>query len=61
MNPAAPRWTDVLGEHELTAHGRGFVRRDGHEIALFRIDDAVHAVADSCPHAGASLARGALD
>ncbi|MDM0047382.1 Rieske (2Fe-2S) protein [Variovorax sp. J22R115] len=58
---AAPRWTELLGEQELSERGRGFARRDGHEIALFRIEDTVHAIADGCPHAGASLARGALD
>ncbi|MGO4394292.1 Rieske (2Fe-2S) protein [Variovorax sp. M-6] len=54
-------WTDLLGEHELAERGRCFARRDGHEIALFCIEDTVHAIADSCPHAGASLARGALE
>ncbi|MEJ8859397.1 Rieske 2Fe-2S domain-containing protein [Variovorax robiniae] len=53
-------WTDLLGAHELTEHGRGFARSDGHEIALFCIEHIVHAIADSCPHAGASLAGGAL-
>ncbi|MDM0054021.1 Rieske 2Fe-2S domain-containing protein [Variovorax sp. J22R115] len=57
----AQAWTDLIAEHELTERGRCFARRDGHEIALFRIEDTVHAIADSCPHAGASLARGALD
>ncbi|MDM0068407.1 MULTISPECIES: Rieske (2Fe-2S) protein [unclassified Variovorax] len=57
---AAPRWTDLLGVHELSERGRGFARRNGHEIALFLVEDTVHAIADSCPHAGASLARGAL-
>ncbi|MDM0022377.1 Rieske (2Fe-2S) protein [Variovorax saccharolyticus] len=56
----AQAWTDLLAEHDLTERGRCFARLDGHEIALFRIEDAVHAIADSCPHAGASLARGAL-
>jgi 3-phenylpropionate/trans-cinnamate dioxygenase ferredoxin subunit len=30
-------------------------------IALFRIGDSVHAIDDSCPHQGASLANGRLD
>lgn len=30
-------------------------------IALFRIGNEVHAVEDSCPHQGASLANGRLD
>lgn len=30
-------------------------------IALFRIGEAVHALHDRCPHAGASLSRGYLE
>lgn len=55
------RWTDVLGEHELAEGGRWFARRGGHEVALFRIQGTVHAIADSCPHAGASLVTGQLE
>lgn len=29
-------------------------------VAVFRIADAVHVVADTCPHAGASLSSGFL-
>ena len=39
--------------------GRGVrVELDGHRIALFRMGDEVHAVADRCSHAEASLAEG---
>jgi 3-phenylpropionate/trans-cinnamate dioxygenase ferredoxin subunit len=31
---------------------------DGHRVAVFRIDDAVHAIEDRCSHAEASLAAG---
>ena len=55
------RWIDVLAADQLAAHGRGFVRRDGHEIALFRVKGELHAIADGCPHAGASLVSGHLD
>lgn len=55
------QWTDVLGEQQLADGGRWFARRGGHEIALFRIRGTVHAIADSCPHAGASLATGQLE
>lgn len=30
-------------------------------IAIFHIDNAIHAIADACPHAGASLCEGALE
>ena len=55
------QWTDVLGEQQLADGGRWFARRGGHEIALFRIRGTVHAIADSCPHTGASLATGLLE
>ena len=55
------RWIDLQAADQLPEGGRGFARRDGHEIALFRIRGQIHAVADSCPHAGASLASGHLD
>jgi 3-phenylpropionate/trans-cinnamate dioxygenase ferredoxin component len=57
----AVQWTDVLGEQQLAEGGRWFARRGGHEIALFRIQGTVHAIADSCPHNGASLATGLLE
>ncbi|MBP6777352.1 MAG: Rieske 2Fe-2S domain-containing protein [Piscinibacter sp.] len=48
---------------ELSAlpEGRGRrVCRAGFDLALFRIGDAVYAIEDSCPHAGASLSNGRL-
>jgi 3-phenylpropionate/trans-cinnamate dioxygenase ferredoxin subunit len=33
----------------------------GHNVALFRVDDAVHAIEDSCPHAGSALGSGRLE
>ena len=32
----------------------------GHRIGLFRVDDAIHAVDDTCPHAEASLCDGEI-
>jgi nitrite reductase/ring-hydroxylating ferredoxin subunit len=36
------------------------VRAAGLDLALFRIGDAVYAIDDGCPHAGASLCGGRL-
>ena len=55
--PARPlaRLSDIPLDRGLSvAHGEG-------RIALFRIGDCVHAIADSCPHSGASLANGRLE
>ena len=32
----------------------------GHRVALVRIGDTVHALDDSCPHAGGPLSEGAV-
>ncbi|SAK85707.1 Rieske (2Fe-2S) domain-containing protein [Caballeronia pedi] len=34
---------------------------DGRSVVLFNIDGAIHAIDNSCPHNGASLANGRLD
>lgn len=34
------------------------VCKNGLDLAVFRIGDAVYAIDDSCPHAGASLSSG---
>lgn len=38
--------------------GRKVLTLHGHSIALFASGGAYHAIADSCPHQGASLAGG---
>jgi nitrite reductase/ring-hydroxylating ferredoxin subunit len=37
------------------------VEVDGRAIALFRVAGAIHAVEDTCLHAGGPLSEGALD
>ena len=42
--------------------GIGFrVEVGGHAIAVFRVDDGVRAIGDSCPHLGASLSEGMVN
>ena len=53
-------WIDVA-EAELPEGARRLIHREGHEIALFRIEGVMYAIEDSCPHAGGSLVLGALD
>jgi 3-phenylpropionate/trans-cinnamate dioxygenase ferredoxin component len=54
-------WRPVAALAELPAGGRKRVRLDGHSLLLFNLAGAVHAIADSCPHAGAWLGSGKLD
>ena len=46
---------------ELAAGQRKLVFVDGRSIVLFNIAGEIHAVDNSCPHNGASLASGALE
>ena len=44
----------------LDPGGRAVVTVDGREIALFRVDGAVHALENACPHEGNPLVEGDL-
>jgi nitrite reductase/ring-hydroxylating ferredoxin subunit len=44
----------------LDAEGRTVIEEDGEEIAVFLVDDKVHAFANTCPHEGNPLVEGEL-
>ena len=44
----------------LEPDGRALVEHEGQEIAVFRVDGNVYAVANSCPHEGNPLIEGDL-
>ena len=46
---------------ELPPGGRKLAFAGGRSIVLFNIEGTVHAIENSCPHNGASLASGQLD
>ena len=49
----------ALSPDMLPAPGQSrLLLREGLSIALFNVDQQLHALHDSCPHAGASLAGG---
>lgn len=51
-------WVSIAPVSDLPS-GRGVkVDVEGHAVALFRIENDVYAVADTCSHAEASLAEG---
>lgn len=58
---AMSEWIDAMAAEEVSDGARRLLRADGHEIALFCVGERVHAIADSCPHQGASLVTGKLD
>lgn len=51
----------VASANELGAGQRKLVFVDGRSIVLFNVEGRLHAVDNSCPHNGASLAGGRLD
>ncbi len=55
------RWTQVAALSDLPPGSRKLVRTEGNSLLLFNLDGVVHAIADSCPHAGAWLGSGKLD
>jgi 3-phenylpropionate/trans-cinnamate dioxygenase ferredoxin subunit len=46
---------------ELSPGQRKLVFVDGESVVLFNIDGTIHAIENSCPHSGASLASGKLE
>src|SRR5215470_12472270 len=53
-------FVDVAAVTEIPAQRGRTVRVMGRGIALFKVGDSIHAIDDSCPHAGSSLAGGQL-
>jgi nitrite reductase/ring-hydroxylating ferredoxin subunit len=43
---------------QLETDGRTLVQHDGHAIALFRVNDEIHAIENTCPHEGNPLVEG---
>jgi len=53
-------WVEIAPISNLP-EGRGVKAEvEGHVVALFRIEEDVYAVADTCSHAEASLAEGEI-
>lgn len=50
----------VPAEQQPAAGQRALLDLDGHGIALFNLEGTFYAIADSCPHQGASLCAGQL-
>ena len=52
------RFVPVIAAAEIPADRGRLVFAEGMTIVLFKLDGAIHALDDSCPHAGSSLAAG---
>lgn len=58
MSALADTWVEVGRVEDVPLLEGRRVTIDGHRIAVFRTDDAVHALAADCPHAGGPLQDG---
>lgn len=55
------QWHAVAPASALEPSGKAWVRAGGLAIAVFRQGERLFALADSCPHSGASLCGGLLE
>ncbi len=51
-------WTTICDLDELQNRVGKPVDIDGYQLAVFKVDDAVHVIDRICPHAGADLSAG---
>jgi naphthalene 1,2-dioxygenase system ferredoxin subunit len=54
-------WIDVAAEAELFEGAGIAVTPEGHDIALFKLDDGVYAINNDCSHGNAKLCEGLMD
>jgi 3-phenylpropionate/trans-cinnamate dioxygenase ferredoxin component len=59
--PAMLRFVRVVSAAEIPSDRGRPVFVDGKVVVLFKVDGAIHALDDSCPHAGSSLSGGKLE
>jgi nitrite reductase/ring-hydroxylating ferredoxin subunit len=56
-----PDFIEAAQLDQMAPGTRRVVTVAGKDVALFNVDGNIHAMADTCPHAGASLAAGKID
>ncbi len=54
-------WTDVAAEADLFEGAGIAVGLDGHDIAVFKLEDGVYAIDNLCSHGNAKLCDGFVD
>jgi len=50
----------VAKPEEILEGSGKMIEIDNHEVALFRLDGAIYAISNVCPHQGGSLAEGKI-
>lgn len=59
-NRTDTRWKDAMALTDFTETNRRLVKIDGHQIALFRVNDEILACDNRCPHEGYPLIEGVM-
>ncbi len=54
-------WTDVASEAELFEGAGIAITPEGHDIAIFKLEDGVYAIDNVCSHGNAKLCDGFMD
>ncbi len=54
-------WTDVAAEADLFEGAGIAVTPEGHDIALFKLEDGVYAIDNQCSHGNAKLCDGFVE
>lgn len=55
------QWTDVAAEADLFDGAGIAVSPEGHDIALFKLEDGVYAIDNVCSHGNAKLCDGFVE
>ena len=53
-----PDWSDIADADDLPEGGRLCVTVNDKSLVVLRVNDAVYAIANTCPHAGRPLEEG---
>jgi nitrite reductase/ring-hydroxylating ferredoxin subunit len=56
-----PKFMKVATPDELEDQQGKLVELEGQEIALFRVEEAFHALSDTCTHRGGPLSEGTVE
>ncbi len=61
MTDTSSHWQTVAPASVLQPFGKALLKVNGFDVAVFKHDEQVFAMEDSCPHSGASLCVGRVE
>src|SRR3989344_3327342 len=54
-------YIEVADKEDIPENGSKIVEYNGERVALFNLNGEIHAIHNTCPHAGGPLGEGSLD